>query len=286
MNIKNQKKWGHDELANDLAASLEIPERMVWTDMQLGPSGSSRPDVFTMQKSYSRPLPKSYEIKVSISDFRSDITSGKWQKYLKFSACVIFAVPKGLITKDDVPIGCGLMTRGENGWRTIKKPTMQVVELPEHMMLKLLIDGIERARRPKPAEWNQYVTYKKLKKLFSEDVNAAIKDLNLARGRLANIDSEADRIISLAKTRAELIEKDSKELREKHISVFGKVCRALKMDKVTSNEWQIQMRVEKIIEMANQNEVIQRSRRAVANSISTLQRELDAMPSIEKDEAA
>jgi hypothetical protein len=286
MNIKNQKKWGHDELANDLADSLEVPERMVWTDMQLGPSGSARPDVFTMQKSYSRPLPKSYEIKVSLSDFRSDITSGKWQKYLKFSGCVIFAVPKGLITKEDVPIGCGLMTRGENGWRTIKKPTMQVVELPEHMMLKLLIDGIDRARRPRPDEWNQYITNKKLKKLFSEDVNAAITDLKLARNRLANIDIEADRIISIAKARAEQIENDSQELQEKQLSVFGNVCRALKMDKVTSNAWQIQMRVEKIIEMTNQNKVIQRSRRAVASSISTLQRELDAMPSIDKDEAA
>ena len=62
-----------------------------------------------------------------VSDFRSDITSGKWQKYLDFSTAVVFAVPKGLVSKDDIPKGCGLMTRGENGWVTLRKPTRQTV---------------------------------------------------------------------------------------------------------------------------------------------------------------
>ena len=33
---KSVEKWGHDALAKDLASHLETPERMIWTDMQLG----------------------------------------------------------------------------------------------------------------------------------------------------------------------------------------------------------------------------------------------------------
>ena len=118
-------KWGHDQLANDLAEHLaKQTDRIIWTDMQLGPSGSPRPDVYSIPKSYSGYKPIAYECKVSVSDFRSDITKGKWQSYLKYSSGVIFAVPKGLITKDDLPKGCGLIVRSENGWRMVKGPTL------------------------------------------------------------------------------------------------------------------------------------------------------------------
>ena len=77
MKLDNEKKWGHDELAKDLAQHLACSnDRMIWLDMQLGPSGSPRPDVFTAPKSYSGFKPIAYECKVSVSDFRSDITSG------------------------------------------------------------------------------------------------------------------------------------------------------------------------------------------------------------------
>lgn len=192
------KKWGHDALAEDLASHLETPDRMIWTDMQLGPSGSARPDVYSMRKSYTNPMPVTYEIKVSVSDFRSDITSGKWQKYLDFSTAVVFAVPKGLVGKDDVPKGCGLMTRGEKGWVTIRKPTRQKVTLPEKVMLKLLIDGIDRVRRPKPAEWNQWLSDKKVKAKYGEDVAKAVSDLSRARREEKNIRSVIDQNIAVS----------------------------------------------------------------------------------------
>lgn len=99
----------HDELANNLATHLMSVDRMVWEDIPVGKSGSVRPDVLTIQKSFASPNPISYEIKVSVSDFRSDVTSAKWKNYLDFSYGVIFAVPKGLIKKSDIPNGCGLM---------------------------------------------------------------------------------------------------------------------------------------------------------------------------------
>ncbi|HHG4356341.1 TPA: MmcB family DNA repair protein [Pseudomonas aeruginosa] len=142
-----EKKWQHDELAHDLAQSLRVnPEHIVWENMQMGPSGSIRPDVYLLKKRYSTFAPVTYEVKVSIGDFRSDITSGKWQGYLGFSSAVIFAVPAGLVSKDDVPAGCGLIVRHDEVWRTVKKPTMQKIDTLSHKeWMKLVIDGVERA---------------------------------------------------------------------------------------------------------------------------------------------
>lgn len=64
----------HDQLADNLAQHLLRDDRIVWTDIPTGRQGSCRPDVYTIQKSYTQPNPTSYEIKVS---FRSDVTSGK-----------------------------------------------------------------------------------------------------------------------------------------------------------------------------------------------------------------
>lgn len=171
------RRWGHDELAHDLAQSLRVnPEHIVWENMQMGPSGSIRPDVYLLKKRYSTFAPVTYEVKVSVSDFRSDITSGKWQGYLQFSSAVIFAVPAGLISKDDIPAGCGLIVRHDEVWRTIKRPTMQRIDtLPHASWMKLVIDGIERAvdqrdtpkLRTAPRSWS---VEQLLRKKFGEEV--------------------------------------------------------------------------------------------------------------------
>ena len=283
---KSVEKWGHDALAKDLASHLETPERMIWTDMQLGPSGSARPDVYSMRKSYSKPMPVTYEIKVSVSDFRSDITSGKWQKYLDFSTAVVFAVPKGLVSKDDIPKGCGLMTRGENGWVTLRKPTRQTVTLPEKVMLKLLIDGVERARPPKPQEWNQYITDKKIKAKYGDDVANALKDISRVRREEQNIKSVIDQNIIIAQARAERITEDAKLFREKQQAVLGDVCRALGMETVTSSVWQIEARAAQLMKMANESHVIRQACIGIDNAIKTLIRCKSSLPEIDKEDAA
>lgn len=138
--------WKHDELALDLAAHLRgASDRLIWTDMQLGPSGSPRPDVYAVPCSFARFQPIAYECKISVADFRRDVTAGKWTSYLRYAAGVIFAAPAGLIRKEDVPQGCGLMIRGEGGWRAVKGPTLKNVEnLPRDAWIKLIIDGMAR----------------------------------------------------------------------------------------------------------------------------------------------
>lgn len=192
------KAWGHDELAHDLAQSLRInPEHMVWENMQMGPSGSIRPDVYLLKKRYSTFAPVTYEVKVSVSDFRSDITSGKWQGYLKYSSGVIFAAPAGLINKADVPAGCGLIQRHEEVWRTVKRPTLQKIEtLPHDAWMKMLIDGIDRAsaervrQRPSASAWGMQ---ERLRKRFGEDLGRLIHEAMLDVGRLQSFREDIEK---------------------------------------------------------------------------------------------
>ncbi|KAA0571112.1 MmcB family DNA repair protein [Azospirillum sp. Sh1] len=151
--LLSRLEWAHDDLADDLACHIGRSNRLTFTDMQLGPSGSPRPDVYSLPTTYSRFCPIAYECKVSVSDFRADVTAGKWQTYLPFASAVVFATPAGLISAKELPPGCGLMARGPNGWRMVKSPTLRPVEnLPLAVWQKLLFDGIERAERFRKAE--------------------------------------------------------------------------------------------------------------------------------------
>jgi len=193
MNKTNQ--WTHDGLQSDLAEHLaSTRDRIIWEDMQIGPSGSPRPDVYTIPKSYTKFRPLAYEIKISVSDFRRDVTTGKWQSYLEFASGVIFAVPSGLISKADVPTGCGLMARNEDGWRTMKAPTLKhLASLPHQAWLKLLIDGIDRKRGgAKEREFNHFRARQALMKKFGDRVGELV--WNLARSEeLLQYELQADK---------------------------------------------------------------------------------------------
>ncbi|WP_199539637.1 hypothetical protein [Duganella sp. BJB476] len=179
--------WGHDQLQEDLAAHLRgSRDRIVWTNMQLGPSGSPRPDVFTVPKSYSKFRPIAYECKISTADFRRDVTSGKWQSYLKYASGVIFAAPAGLIKKEDVPNGCGLIVRHDEVWRTLKGPTLRAFEsLPHEAWMKLMIDGLDRQNRePQPRSASPWQAEAAIRKKYGDKIGGALRDLNDAELRL------------------------------------------------------------------------------------------------------
>lgn len=136
--------WGHDALAADLANHLRGGGRMVWENMQLGPSGSPRPDVYSIARSYTRPSPIAYEVKISRSDFLKDTGAAKWSRYLDYAGGVMFACPAGLLAPADLPAGTGLMVRGD-GWRVLRAPRLQSFDtMPRDAWLKLLIDGVHR----------------------------------------------------------------------------------------------------------------------------------------------
>ncbi|HNB45599.1 MAG TPA: MmcB family DNA repair protein [Burkholderiaceae bacterium] len=133
-----------DSLAEHLIGNKDI---MVWRDMQLGPAGSPRPDIYTIDKTYTKVRATVYEIKASASDLRADITAGKWTDYLLYASSVTFAVPASMpqAAIDAVPRECGLIIFGPTGWRHRRKPTVhKLTEIPWQAWLKLLIDGTER----------------------------------------------------------------------------------------------------------------------------------------------
>ncbi|KVE08380.1 hypothetical protein [Burkholderia anthina] len=213
--------WAHDDLAKDLAAHLRgASDRLVWTDMQLGPAGSPRPDVYTVPCSFARFQPVAYECKISVADFRRDVTAGKWTSYLRFAAGVIFAAPAGLLKKEDVPAGCGLIVRGPDGWRSLKGPTLKNMEnLPRDAWIKLIIDGMARladqsCEQLRAGLCNEWTLEKKLRARLGDVVADAVRDrlnavrrLKAATERLENLAEEAENerrlILDRAKQHAE-----------------------------------------------------------------------------------
>ncbi len=196
------KTWTHDQLAHDLAAHLRgMTDRRVWVDMQLGPAASARPDVYTIPCSFSRFTPLAYEVKVSMADFRRDITKGKYTDYLAYASGVIFACPAGLLKRDDIPAGAGLMTRGDEGWRVVKAPTLtKCPDLPRALWLKLVMDG-ERRDHERHAymalhcrrDLVEHLAVEKVRRQFGEVVAAAVQDHRSATtGRLAGLRAAID----------------------------------------------------------------------------------------------
>lgn len=176
----------HDQLAEDLADHLRgysVP-MVVWTDMQLGPAGSPRPDVYAIEKTYTALRARVFEVKVSRADFLSDVTSGKYLRYAAFAGSVTFATPAGLVSKDEVPKGCGLITRSPDGvWRYQRKPTLQPTpDLPTHAWLKLVIDGcarereVQRAAKCGPRTTTEWCHQRRVRERFGAELAAIVAD--------------------------------------------------------------------------------------------------------------
>jgi len=194
-------EYNHDDLAHNLAQYLQCESRMVWENIPAGCAGNVRPDVYTLQKSFSSPNPITYEVKVSLSDFRGDVTKAKWKAYLRFSYGVVFAVPKGLITKKDLPQGCGLITyNGAGIWHTVKKPTLHPCVIDSDVLLKLLMGGADRMTQPvyiQPREFDSWKHWDTLRKKFGKDIAEKIslieeypqmkKDLKSLKSELAEV---------------------------------------------------------------------------------------------------
>lgn len=241
--------WAHDDLAKDLAAHLRgASDRLVWTDMQLGPAGSPRPDVYTVPCSFARFQPVAYECKISVADFRRDVTAGKWTSYLRFAAGVIFAAPAGLLKKEDIPAGCGLIVRGPDGWRSLKGPTLKNMEnLPRDAWIKLIIDGMARLadqnhEQLRAGLCNEWTLEKKLRARLGDVVADAVRDqlhaerrLKTAAERLENLAEEAENERRLILDRAkEHAERDAMQID----SARGELARALGLP-ASAGAWEI-----------------------------------------------
>ncbi|WP_186276147.1 hypothetical protein [Burkholderia gladioli] len=287
--------WTHNALAEDLAAHLRgASDRLVWTDMQLGPAGSPRPDVYSVPCSFARFQPVAYECKISVADFRRDVTAGKWTSYLRFAAGVIFAAPAGLLKKDDIPPGCGLIVRGPDGWRTLKGPTLKNMEnLPRDAWVKLTIDGlpreIERAKREGRAaivsEWKlTHLLRTKLGDLVAE----AVRDRLSAEHRLHDATEALKTAAKEAEDERQLILSRSRERAQRDATQIDEARAALAQSlglRADAGAMQISMACHEAARRLNADTEIQRLRHLIERMQMALDTGKEPLPYIAQVQA-
>ena len=235
----------HDQLAEDLAGSLRNERRMTWCDIQLGPSGSVRPDVYAIFKSYMNPCPMAYECKISVADFRSDVTSGKWQSYLKYATGVYFACEGDLIKKSEVPTHCGLIVLRNGAWRAAKKATLSPVVIPQEGLLKLLIDGVEReGPRIRARHYSDSVQLHNTSAKFGALVARTIKDRLSVEYEIEQAKRTAARIEKDAEFRAEQILTEAADL---IAPLRAELCEILGL-KLDADRWHLAREVKRVRE--------------------------------------
>lgn len=176
----------HDELQADLAETRRQCGEIVVEKLALGSWGhGGEADVATLKPSWTKPQPTIYEVKASRSDFRADVGKGKFERYLPHCRKLYFAAPAGMLTKDDIPAGMGLIVRGENGWHAVVAPRLQPrPEEPEVLMRGMLL------RLGSTAPWRAYEDREQRIRMIAQAVEKQ-EELRYLSARVAPEVSEA-----------------------------------------------------------------------------------------------
>lgn len=95
-------------------------------------------DVVRIRPSYTRFCVDIFEVKVKRADFLKEIRTAKWKGYLEHCHRLYFASLSGVIDKKEIPDECGLIVRGQKGWKTIKLAKKRDLEIPAETLLSLL----------------------------------------------------------------------------------------------------------------------------------------------------
>ncbi|KHJ64682.1 hypothetical protein [Burkholderia glumae] len=287
--------WNHDDLARDLAAHLRgTSDRLVWTDMQLGPAGSPRPDVYSVPCSFSRFQPVAYECKISVADFRRDVTAGKWTSYLRFAVGVIFAAPAGLLKKDDIPAGCGLIVRGPDGWRSLKGPTLKNMEnLPRDAWVKLIIDGlareVDRQKREGRADvMSEWKLDQRLREKLGDLVADAVRDRLSAERRLQRATEQLNKVAEEAEDERKLILARSRERAQRDATLIdearAKLATALGLRR-NADAMAIAQACHEAARRLNADREIQRLRAQLERVQAALETAAEPLPAIARESA-
>lgn len=150
----------HDAFADRLAIYLERDRaKKCWNNIAMPvkhsngyveATGKERPDIIAVNRTLNiyGLEPHIYEIKVSRSDFLQDVRTEKYKKYLGYAHKFYYAVPYGLVEKEEVPKELGLIVcqRGTHydypvwyRWKIIKNCKDLGGSLEPHHILKLAI---------------------------------------------------------------------------------------------------------------------------------------------------
>lgn len=178
-------------LSEELAEQKDTGTWMTWVQVPLGSvqlNSVGVADVLAVRKSFTNPNFIIYEVKVTRSDFLSDVNQGKYRRYFPDCCQLYFAAPAGLIKKEELPEGTGLIVRGENGWHVTKAAPRREHNPDPELLLKLLMRGYENQL----VQWKQY---DRIKNLEYKD----LKDASRAHGiRIGSELAQASEIIAQA----------------------------------------------------------------------------------------
>lgn len=183
------KQWDARALTADLCAQLRGDHFLAVCEATLG---RGRVDVMALRKTFGSFRPQIFEIKISRSDFLSDVRGQKWRKYLDYGP-VAFAVPDGLIHRDEVPKDAGLRVRFATGWRWMKAPSYQYGaafplkdELLTRFMLCLGDQYYERGKTD--AGWRDLDRHKAAENARTEYAREVMRHVNRLDGLRAEVE--------------------------------------------------------------------------------------------------
>lgn len=186
------------------------PKLLVYKEMPLGSvfldAHTQRADVLTMTKSYNTRI-RIYEVKESRADFLSDVRRGKYEGYLSFCHQLYFAVPKGLIKKEEVPAGCGLITfSADKGWHVVNAPVVHKPAIDQNFLMACLFRGQEYA-----------LDVRRLRDRISMVENVQVSEMakNVSwaiRRRLSSVEPELEKVRKAKALIDEFLGRESRDL--------------------------------------------------------------------------
>lgn len=173
--------------ASDVAEAISNchTKDVVVTECKDGPTWSTdhcRVDVWTMKRSWSRPMISGYEIKITRQDFLNDT---KWHNYLPLCNQFYFACPKNLLTADEMPAEAGLVYCVGSTIRQVKKAAWRDIQIPESLCRYLLMCRTrivppnhyeEPNKSSKLDYWRDWVNQKEERKELGYAVAHQVKD--------------------------------------------------------------------------------------------------------------
>lgn len=154
-------------------------------------------DGLAITKSYTKPNIIGYEIKVSRGDFLQD---NKWHLYLQYCNEFFFVVPKGLISKEELPENVGLIYYNpDTRLHTVKKALYRQIEEPVGLYKYIIFSRLEQDRIPfyeDTAEYARaYLEDRVDKKYIGHRLGTKLsKDLQDANQRLENLKYTEERL--------------------------------------------------------------------------------------------
>jgi hypothetical protein len=187
-------------------------EEFFMTECKNGPTqfssmnGLMKFDAVAIYKSWTRPCIRIYEIKVSRSDFLADI---KFRTYLPYCHEMYFAVPVGLIDRNELPADIGLVYYNpeKKSLSTKLKATYRNIAIDPNMLMYIIMNRLESQEPYFVSSNAEYFNAWIMNKMSNKELGWKIR--NKMVGELSKLQSELESFKYEKERREELKEIDN-----------------------------------------------------------------------------